>query len=118
MRAITPREAQVILARGSSVFVKASANEKICLLGFAVTFYKANDLKAKLPKVANSVQVGGTHYKAKTIQPWDYIIANDIPFLEANVIKYVTRWREKNGKDDLLKAKHYLEKLIEVENEK
>ena len=64
---------------------------------------------------ANSVQVGGVHYKSKTIQPWDYIVANDIGFLAGNVVKYVTRYKGKNGVQDLEKARHSLDKLIEVE---
>jgi len=64
---------------------------------------------------ANDHQVGGSHYKDRAIQPWDYIIANDLGFLEANVVKYVTRYKAKNGIKDLEKARHYLDKLIEVE---
>lgn len=67
---------------------------------------------------ANDVQVAGSHYKAKAIQPWDYIIGNNIGYMEGNVIKYVSRWRDKGGVDDLLKARHYLDKLIEVESKK
>lgn len=63
---------------------------------------------------AKDRQVGGKHYKLK-IQPIDFIVENQIPFIEANVIKYVTRHREKNGKQDLQKAIHYLEMLIERE---
>lgn len=60
-------------------------------------------------------QVSGTHYKNLTIQPIEYIQANNIPYMEGNVIKYVTRWRAKAGLADLEKAKHYLEMLIEFE---
>lgn len=67
---------------------------------------------------ANSRQVGGTHYKDQAIQPWDFIVANDLPFLEGSVIKYVARHRQKGGVEDLEKAKHFLEKLIEVEKGK
>jgi hypothetical protein len=67
---------------------------------------------------ANEKQFGGEHYRSKSIQCWDYITANNIPFLEGNVIKYVSRWKDKNGLEDLRKAQHYLEKLIEVETEK
>ncbi len=63
---------------------------------------------------ANDTQVAGNHYKAKAIQPWDYIISNDLGYLEGNVVKYVSRWRDKGGVDDLRKAMHYLQKLIEV----
>lgn len=67
---------------------------------------------------ANDTQIGGTHYKRFTIQPWDYILANKLGFLEGNVIKYVTRWEEKNGIKDLQKAVHCLQKLIETEEQK
>lgn len=62
---------------------------------------------------ANDKQVGGNHYKLK-IEPWDYIIANEIGYLEGNVIKYISRYKGKNGVEDLLKARHYLDKLIET----
>lgn len=67
---------------------------------------------------ANEKQVGGDHYKKQKIQHWDYVLANDIPYMEAQIIKYVSRWRHKNGIQDLEKAKHFLEKLLEVEYEK
>ena len=60
-------------------------------------------------------QVNGNHYRYYTIQPIEFITENKIPFIEGNVIKYVCRWREKNGIDDLKKAIHYLEILIENE---
>jgi hypothetical protein len=66
---------------------------------------------------ANSYQPGGDHYRLP-IQPWDFILSNGIPFIEGNIIKYVTRWRSKGGIEDLRKAEHYLEKLIEWELEK
>lgn len=61
----------------------------------------------------NSIQVGGTHYQGKGIQPWDYVIANNMGYLEGCIIKYVTRYKDKNGLEDLKKAKHYLEKLMD-----
>lgn len=67
---------------------------------------------------ALDTQVGGSHYKSKAIQPVEYIHANGIGYFEGNVIKYVTRWREKGGVNDLAKAIHYLELLIELENNK
>lgn len=63
---------------------------------------------------SNVKQIGGEHY-LKAIQPWDYIVANDLGFLEGNIVKYITRYKEKGGVVDLQKAKHYLEKLIELE---
>ena len=60
-------------------------------------------------------QEGGDHYKDMAIQPVEFIHANGIGYFEGNVIKYVTRWRKKNGLADLEKAKHYVELLIELE---
>jgi Protein of unknwon function (DUF3310) len=61
------------------------------------------------------VQVGGQHYKELKIQPAEYCWANGISFLEGNVIKYVTRWRDKGGIQDLEKAKHFIDILIHLE---
>lgn len=63
-----------------------------------------------------SVQVGGGHYKSMAIQPVEYITKNNLPYCEANVIKYISRWRDKGGKKDLEKAKHYIDLLIQLEN--
>ena len=60
-------------------------------------------------------QVSGNHYKDKGIQPIVYIHANDLGFCEGNVIKYVTRHKEKNGAADIRKAIHYLELLLELQ---
>jgi hypothetical protein len=62
---------------------------------------------------ANDKQVDGEHYQ-KAIQPWDYITLNHLGYLEGNIIKYVTRYKEKNGVKDLEKARHYIDKLIEI----
>ena len=64
---------------------------------------------------ANKTQVNGTHYMTKAIQPWDFIAANGLGFFEGNIVKYVARWKSKGGIDDLRKARHYLDKLIELE---
>lgn len=61
-------------------------------------------------------QVAGSHYKDLPIQPVEYIHANAMGYLEGNVVKYVSRWRKKNGIADLEKAKHYIELLIELES--
>lgn len=58
----------------------------------------------------------GSHYDVP-IQPWDYIAANQLGFFEGNVVKYVTRWRAKGGVEDLQKARHYLDKLIELHDQ-
>lgn len=58
-------------------------------------------------------QIGGDHYKKLPFQPVEYIVANGMNFCEGNVVKYVTRYKLKNNIEDLEKAKHYLELLIE-----
>jgi hypothetical protein len=70
---------------------------------------------------ANEYQVGGDHYASKTIQPWDVMEAwmtkeAFAGYLLGNCIKYLSRYREKNGTQDLQKCQHYLAKLIEVES--
>lgn len=65
---------------------------------------------------ANENQIGGYHYKTNKIQPWDFIAANNLGYFEGNIIKYVSRWKEKNGIEDLRKARHYLDKLIELQS--
>lgn len=62
---------------------------------------------------ANDTQVAGTHYRT-AIQHWDYVIANDLDYFQAQITKYVTRWKKKNGLQDLEKAKHFLEKYMEA----
>lgn len=73
------------------------------------------ELAEKAPASSLDVQIGGGHYKDMVIQPIEYNIKNNIPFAEGNVIKYVSRWRNKNGVEDLKKARHILDILIETE---
>tara|TARA_R110000803_G_scaffold19688_1_gene51351 strand:+ start:2619 stop:2822 length:204 start_codon:yes stop_codon:yes gene_type:complete len=58
-------------------------------------------------------QINGNHYSKLKIQPTQYIIENKLGYIEGNVIKYVTRHKDKNGKEDIKKAIHYLEMLLE-----
>ena len=67
---------------------------------------------------ANEEQVGGRHYIDKAIQPWDFIVQNNLGYLEGCIVKYVSRYKEKGGVEDLVKASHYLDKLIEVIRER
>ena len=61
-------------------------------------------------------QVGGGHYKDMVIQPVEFIHRNRIGYMEGNAIKYLCRWRSKNGIEDLKKAKHYIDLLIALES--
>ena len=60
-------------------------------------------------------QVSGSHYKTMMIQPLEYALANDLGICEYAVVKYISRWRDKGGVEDLRKAAHYIEILIERE---
>jgi len=66
---------------------------------------------------ARDKMIGGDHYRQGGIQPIEYIHANSLSFCEGNVVKYVTRWRHKDGLKDLEKAKHYIELLMELEDD-
>jgi hypothetical protein len=61
---------------------------------------------------ANTRQVGGDHYRG-SFQHWDWVIANNLGYLEGQITKYIARWRRKNGVQDLEKALHYADKLYE-----
>lgn len=64
---------------------------------------------------ALSVQVGGGHYNSMAIQPIEYVHKNNLNFCQGNIIKYVSRYKNKNGIEDLKKAKHMIDLLIELE---
>lgn len=64
---------------------------------------------------AKDVQIGGQHYRRMKLQPIDFIMANSLGFCVGNCIKYLCRYKYKNGKEDLLKARHYIDLLIESE---
>jgi hypothetical protein len=64
---------------------------------------------------ALETQEGGQHYKQWKIQPIEFIHANGLPYIEGNIIKYIMRHKFKNGLEDLKKARHYLDILIELE---
>lgn len=60
-------------------------------------------------------QIGGDHYKGMPIQPSEFIYKNGLSWYEGNAVKYICRHKLKGGKDDVLKAIHYLELLLEAE---
>lgn len=60
-------------------------------------------------------QEGGGHYKGLKIQPIEYIHANGLSYFQGNVVKYVSRYKDKNGAEDIKKAIHYLELILELE---
>lgn len=64
---------------------------------------------------ANDTQHGGSHYKDLKYETWDVIHEWGLGYFDGNAVKYLSRWRKKGGVQDLMKAKHYIEKLIELE---
>lgn len=64
---------------------------------------------------ANDIQHGGTHYKQFTYETWDVINDWGLGYFDGNAVKYLSRWRHKGGIEDLKKARHYIDKLIELE---
>lgn len=63
-------------------------------------------------------QIGGGYYKDLAVQPMEYSMCNDLDPCQHTIIKYVTRFRKKNGVEDLEKAKHCIDMLIHFEAEK
>ena len=64
---------------------------------------------------AAQIQVGGSHYSKLAIQPMEYCLKNNLNYAQSNVIKYITRYKDKGGIEDLKKAKHCIDLLIEIE---
>ena len=66
---------------------------------------------------ANDKQIAGDHYKKYgDLQPWDVVVKWKLGYLEGTALKYIARWRDKGGINDIKKAIHFLEKLVEVES--
>lgn len=77
---------------------------------FPVTNKKKNNVDNPL-----DTMIGGTHYKQGKTQPIEYIHANNMSYIEGCIIKYITRYKYKNGREDLEKIKHYIDLLIKLE---
>lgn len=95
-----------------------ASGKRYCDVCFVESTSRLQQVQERLLSKSNSSQIGGSHYKDKAIQPWDYIISNGLGYLEGNIVKYVSRYKEKNGLEDLKKARHYLDKLIETQEGK
>jgi hypothetical protein len=64
--------------------------------------------------MANERQVGGEHYKTGGLEHWDIVARFKLDYFQGQITKYVMRWRRKNGIQDLEKARHFLDKYIEL----
>lgn len=100
--------------RGSNVQTELDSNGSTTN-GWGNKFFELIEPKKPQKSKALQTQIGGSHYTDMVIQPIEYILANSIPFPEGNVIKYVSRWRNKGGLKDVKKALHHLQLLIEHE---
>jgi hypothetical protein len=89
-------------------FLSCDGNKEPCL-----TCNLYSNFQSKIDALKK--QEGGQHYKDKAIQPIVYIHANKLGFCEGNVVKYITRHKEKNGAEDIRKVIHYCELLLELE---
>ena len=67
------------------------------------------------PATPLDTQVGGSHYKDMAIQPVEYIYANEMPYMDGNVVKYISRHRSKNGAEDVRKAIQYCQMILQME---
>ena len=63
---------------------------------------------------ANDKQVDGNHYIKMNCQPWDIIESNNLDFFHGSALKYLLRWKNKDGTTDLDKVVHYIEKIKEL----
>lgn len=86
-----------------------------CKLGLAPEDEACGYLSSPQDSKASSTQVSGSHYKDFEIQPSEFIHRNKLGWCEGNVIKYVCRHKNKNGRVDIEKAIHYLQLLLEWE---
>lgn len=90
--------------------VRPHGQEVIPTMGYAPDFKDKETFKGVLEQ-----QYGGIHYKDLAIQPVEYAYKNKLDFFQGNVVKYITRFRDKNGLEDLKKAKHFIDLLIQFE---
>ena len=92
-----------------------------CTLGLEVQHFTDVDpgnpltVPSSVTQSALNVQVGGEHYKNLAIQPVEYIHANNLSFLEGNVVKYITRHKTKNKAQDIRKVIHYAQLILQLE---
>lgn len=104
-------------ARMAKLYASTFGDAKIKIQGDPIVFDATPQQEEAMNNV-NAIQIGGDHYKKQTLQPWDAITEWGLDFLAGNVVKYVVRHKDKGGVEDLKKARHYLDKLIEVEGAK
>lgn len=93
------------------VYIALDASKPLGL----TTNMRKSDMENEIPQSALDSQVGGAHYKNFAIQPVEFCMKNNLNFCQSSVIKYVCRYRNKNGVQDIDKAIHFLQLLKELE---
>lgn len=96
-------------------FIPTSANVISLTPGRPENIMKRASDEYKKQQLPTDIQIGGDHYRKMKIQPIEFIIENNLDFCQGSVIKYICRYKDKNGLEDLKKAKHYIEMLIQLE---
>jgi hypothetical protein len=86
----------------------------VSIMAEELTYREVCDAVAKKNQTKRK-QVGGDHYSKMNIQPIDFITQNNLSFIQGNIIKYICRYKDKNGLQDLKKAQHYMNMLLEIE---
>ena len=109
-----PKDIQEAVLQDFSKALHAAVEEDVAKLT-ASEYASLQQAPTEAPKTALDTQVGGGHYKSLKIQPMQYSMANGLDACQHTVIKYVTRFRSKAGKEDLEKAKHAIDLLIQFE---
>lgn len=90
------------------------AAEKDAMYRAEAGIYRVNDVLGFRKNPANDRQVGGDHYKVGGEEHWDRVNRLGLDYFQGQITKYVERWKQKNGIEDLRKAQHFLEKYIEL----
>ena len=103
-----------------TITIKYKFNQNYCSLISKenARLFEKKTIKNKNIMQSLETQIGGSHYQGFKIQPAEFIGKNELNFFEGNVIKYVCRYKAKNGIEDLEKAQHYLAMLIDLERSK
>lgn len=112
--------------RGNDIFYSRGVNDyvDICSIDWFCEKFEPYNGKVGVVESPNNKdaldrQIGGNHYKDMKIQPIEYISANELDFFQGNVIKYITRHKNKNGAEDIKKIKHYCDLILKYQyNEK
>ena len=109
----TPEEWNQVASRRGFGDINPTPQVPLGTLSDRNTPFPATDIKEETK--ATSKQVAGDHYAQQEIEPIEYTIANDLGYCEGNVVKYITRHKLKGGKEDILKAMHYLQFILDYE---